>query len=289
MAIYPNIPIGEIIAGFVDYDIDPEPIGHGGTKSAYRILGEESRALKIVREPLPTEPIDGNFSIPERIKRETEAMRRVDHEGVVKILDGPHTTTIGGEQRVWYIEPYYGGGTLADKLVTPWSEQACTALLVCLARAAEALAEQRIVHRDIKPTNIVFDDQGDPILLDLDIAYFRDLSRITGSLESSPLTEAYAAPEQFERRPNPPIDYRTDMFLIGMVAFEAATCHHPFNLGDMAGYYDRLMTGEWERQLLLGRNFSDDFAGVIDRLLQPDVNRRYRQFSHLYAAIGAQT
>ena len=254
-------------------------------KSAFRILGDDQRVLKIVREPLPDEALEGAVSLPERIRREIEGMRAISHPCIVEIVAGPEVRRIEDTSHVWYIEPLFDGGTLADRLTSPWPETRCLDLLRNLTSAAEELANHNIVHRDIKPGNIVFDEFDRPALLDLGIAYFHDLTPLTDNWGQSPMTPTYAAPEQFDIRMNTTIDFRTDLFLIGLVIFEAVTGLHPFNPSDPEGYFERLRRGNFNRAALDSVGASIEVSRILKRLLAPSISRRYRKFEHLYQAI----
>ena len=254
-------------------------------KSAFRILGTDPRVLKIVREPLPDEALEGAVSLPERIRREIEGMREINHPCIVKIIAGPDIREIESRSHVWYIEPLFDGGTLADRLIGPLPQSECLDLLCYLAKAAEELAVHGVVHRDIKPSNIVFDESDRPVLLDLGIAYFKDLTPLTNYWDHSPMTPAYAAPEQFDIRMNTMIDFRTDLFLIGIVVFEALTGLHPFSPSDPDGYFERLRHGHIDRDALDSVGVSTRLSHLLERLLAPSISRRFRLFSHLYEAI----
>ena len=254
-------------------------------KSAFLVIADDPLVLKIVREPLREDALEGAIGLPERIRREIEGMSAISHPGVVQIVAGPGARTIGDGLRVWYIEPFFAGGSLADRLDNPWPEAECVRLLEGLIDAAEALARHNTVHRDIKPSNIVFNASQRPVLLDLGIAYFQDLTPLTDSWGVSPRTPMYAAPEQFEMRMYSSIDFRTDLFLIGLVIFESLTGVHPFNPADPQGYYDRLTSCQWNSDALDNVHASDMMRRILRRLLDPSMSRRYRQFEHLRVEI----
>lgn len=233
-----------VVAAFPELLVEENPLGCGGMKNAYKVTIEgEYAVLKVVREPVSPGDDDGAVSLPERIQREMDGMRAIDHRGIVWVIEGPDVREIDGQPRVWYLEPFYPGGTLTNRLGSPWTKGDVLALVSRLVEAAEVLASHGVVHRDIKPGNIVFDAEDLPVLLDLGIAYFQDLTPLTVGWGQSPRTPSYAAPEQFELRRRTSIDFRTDMFLIGIVAFEALTGRHPFDPSDADGYLDRLADG----------------------------------------------
>lgn len=281
MNIANPLPAADVMAAFREYDVRPTPLGEGGMKSAFLLLADEPLVLKVVREPVQEDPLEGAVGLPERIRREIEGMRAISHPGVVQIVKGPGIRTIGDGLHVWYIEPFFAGGSLADRLDGPWPEAKCARLLRGLVDAAEALARHNTVHRDIKPSNIVFDGSQRPVLLDLGIAYFQDLTPLTDSWGISPRTPMYAAPEQFEMRMHSSIDFRTDLFLIGLVVFESLTGVHPFTPQDSQRYYERLSNCQWNNQALDEVHASDPMRQVLRRMLDPAMSRRYRRFEHL--------
>lgn len=234
--------------------------------------GEEEVVLKVVKEPI-SEP-DAN--LPERLRREIEGMKKINDPHVAKVLEGPSTRQIAGAERVFYLEPFYSGGTLEDKLGEPWDVAAVLELGVGLLAGVSALEAAGIVHRDIKPANIAFDADGRPVLLDLGIAYFVDLTAITEPFGGSPKTPLWAAPEQFEMRSTVVIDSRTDLFQVGMVCFKAATGSHPFEPADN-GYMERLTTGGINTAALQAASLPSDLDQIFRRLLEPAPNRRYRK------------
>ena len=285
MAVPNPVDPAAVVRAFPEFHLEQSPLGEGGTKSAYRIVGGNSRVLKLVRDPIPDDALEGAISIPERIRREIEAMRAISHPGIVQILDGPEVRQVNDCQHLWYIEPLYPGGTLADRLTEPLPEGDCLDLLSALVDAADALAGHRTVHRDIKPTNIVFDDSDRPVLLDLGIAYFQELTPLTESQAPSPKTLMYAAPEQFTTGRYTKFDFRTDLFLIGIVIFQALTGQHPFLDLNPEQYAKRLATGTWDGTALDHVHASPGIRAILSRLLDPSMSRRYRTIEHLRAAI----
>ncbi len=277
-----------VVEAFPEYEVDAAPLGTGGMKNAYRVnIDGTTAVLKVLRDPLEPDDEDGAVTLPARFQREIEIMSSIDHPGIVRVLQGPDVRSIDGALRVWYVEPYYPGGTLADRLGTPWADDAVIDLLAALTGVGTELAEHRVVHRDIKPSNIVYDEADRPVLLDLGIAYFPDLTPLTVDWGWSPRTDRYAAPEQFLRRSYATIDHRTDMFLMGLVAFEARTGAHPFNPEEPAGYVERVMTGTLDVESLTAAQVRPPLQRVLRRLLAPGMSQRYRTYPFLRDALEA--
>jgi serine/threonine protein kinase len=279
-----SLTCAEIAEAFPEYQFVKE-LGDGTFKVACLIEeGSKRKVLKVSKAS-----VDGpDANLPERLRREIEAMKKVGSDHIACVLDGPGVREVAGEDRVFYIEQFYPGGTLAERSDSPWSAEDVVNLMRGLLSAVKALEDAGIVHRDIKPENVVFDAEGKPVLLDLGIAYYRDLSSITEPFGPSPKTPRWAAPELFAMRSTVVIDSRTDLFGVGVVCFEAATGGvHPFNPGEPAHYMERLGGGEIDTQALSDASVPQPLASVLIRLLQPAPNRRYRKVDAALAALGA--
>lgn len=285
MSLSNQVEPAEVLAAFPELNLQLPPLGHGASKSAYRTGDSIQRVLKLIREPLPSDA-HGVAGPPfQRLMREIAAMQRINHPRIVPILAGPQIRVINNRQYLWYIEPLFSGGTLEERLTMLWPEEQCLELLDGLVDGAEVLATSGIVHRDIKPSNIAFDNSDQPVLIDLGIAYFQDLTSLTDSYRASPRTELYAAPEQFIARRYASIDSRTDMYLIGIVFFQALTGVHPFIDSDLEVYRDRLTSGQWDAAALQNVSNNPGTAKLIRRLLDPAMSRRYNTYSDLRTAI----
>jgi serine/threonine protein kinase len=266
--------LADITEAFPEYEILSE-LGDGTFKVACLIEdGGERKVLKVSKAS-----VDGpDANLPERLGREIEAMKQVDCPNIARVLDGPEVREVGGEQRVFYLEQFYSGGTLDKRLGEPWPVEEVVTLIRGLLNAVAALEAAGIVHRDIKPENIVFDDDERPVLLDLGIAYYKDLSSITEPFGSSPKTPRWAAPELFAVRSTVVIDSRTDLFGVGVVGFEAVTGGvHPFHPEDADGYFERLSSGRVDIEALNAASVPPPLSQVLIRLLQGAPNRRFRK------------
>jgi serine/threonine protein kinase len=279
-----SLTCAEIATAFPEYHFVKE-LGDGAFKVACLVEDDgEQKVLKVSKASV--EGLDAN--LPERLRREIEAMKQVDCGNIARVLAGPGVRAVAGEDRVFYIEQFYPGGTLDKRFDSPWAPEEVVALLRGLLTAVKSLEVAGIVHRDIKPENIVFDEAGNPVLLDLGIAYYKDLSSITEPFGASPKTPRWAAPELFAMRSTVVIDSRTDLFGVGVVCFEAATGGvHPFNPDDGVHYMERLTTGQIDTETLSEASVPQALAGVLVRLLQGAPNRRFRKVDAALTALEA--
>lgn len=269
---------GDAQSAFADHELTVPPLGIGGFKVVYRgRCGASDAVIKILKQPIDTAEGERNV-LPDRFARELKAMELVRSPHVVTILEPPSIRKIGESEYLWYMEPHYPGPTLKESLrLGGPSVEAAGQVLHDILVAVEALwTSGRIVHRDIKPANIIWNGDGSLVLLDLGIALHSEMSPLTQSAHPSPSTPLYSAPEQHEIRRVAPIDFRTDLFQIGIVAAEAILGIHPFwtagmSLGD---YFENVENFDSERLVLAGA--PKWMAAMITRLLAPRPAGRFR-------------
>ncbi len=201
-------------------------VGAGGMASIWaaqdQVLGRWV-AIKVLGENLAEQP-----QFVERFEREARLAASLSgHSHVITIYDvGEH------EGRPFIVMEHLSGGTVADRLGSGRRPPPAEAL-EWLRQAASALDfahERGVVHRDVKPQNLLFDDRGRLVVGDLGIARAAFESRLTASGELFG-TAAYMAPEQVDGDPGSPA---SDRYSLGVVAFELLTGTLPFAGGNMA-------------------------------------------------------
>ncbi|WP_341946210.1 protein kinase [Microbacterium sp. LWH11-1.2] len=270
----------ELQAAFTGRSLALPPLGRGSFKVAYFAGDGSDAVVKILTDPLPGDidntEVDASL-LPERFAREVRAMQLTDSPHLGTVLVEPTAVQIGGSRFVTYEEPFYGGGTLADRLsASAMSAPDAESLVVSLLKAVRELWAHDIVHRDIKPGNIMFDGQGNAVLIDPGISLHVGLDDLTDSSQTSPMTLGYSAPEQHEARRYAQIDFRTDHFLVGVVGYCAVTGGHPIlEPGmDRNAFIVKLLS--FDKIDTSGLPCSDRLKQVLARLLAPKPNRRFR-------------
>lgn len=195
--------------------IDEE--GSGSFKRTYKVEDENGGcfALKIFKT--------NNFDV--RTEREIGAMVKCNHPNIAKIIKIDSYI-----ENVYLVEEFFSGGTLAEKMeisllnfseVIKFGEQ--------LISAIEHISLLNLVHRDIKPQNLLFNDDKDSIIL-TDFGLVRDLneSSLTQSFANfGPCTPLFAAPEQLNNDKSL-IDWRTDQFSLAITLAIGFFGYHPF-------------------------------------------------------------
>ncbi len=190
---------------------------HGGMADVY--LGTQlSLARPVAIKVLAADRSQGEETIA-RFEHEARTIARLDHPHIVGIYDVG--TTADG--RLYYTMPYLPRGDLGDRRV---NEAGVVAILRALCGALGYAHDHGIVHRDVKPGNILFDQRDRPLLADFGIALTTlDMSRVTreGSTIGS---GGYMSPEQARGLP---LDGRADLYSLGVVAYELLSGDLPFH------------------------------------------------------------
>src|SRR5215213_5485750 len=193
-------------------------IAHGGMGRVYRALGPngEEVALKLLKADLARDE-----TVRRRFEREARAAQRIVHGHVVPILDvGEHEGT------PYLAQAFVRGGTVGDKIDRegPLSIAEAVTLAVEIGGGLHAIHEVGLVHRDVKPANILLDEQGVCYITDFGLAKDSQGSNLTrpgqavGSLD-------YMAPEQIRADEVGP---QTDVYGLGCVVYCALTGQAPF-------------------------------------------------------------
>jgi serine/threonine protein kinase len=200
-------------------------VGEGAFKETFRIINcEEPMALKVYK------PGSGN----ERNEREIDAMRRCNHPNIAKLF---YINSFESEGQVYLfvLEEFLGGGTLTKRIAESGllSREGLFTLGRQLISAVAHIQQLNLVHRDLKPDNILFrEGSNDAVITDFGIV--RDLQResITQSwFQRGPGTYFFAPPEQLNNEKHL-IDWRTDQFALGVLLSLCTFGEHPYGNTD---------------------------------------------------------
>jgi tetratricopeptide (TPR) repeat protein/predicted Ser/Thr protein kinase len=258
--------IGEHVG---DYTIKSE-LGSGGMGTVYLAdaPGAKRVAVKVFHPHLLDTP--GFF---ERILREADLGRKVDHANVVRTLDADALAVQGKPVRFMVME-YVEGKNLRELLddLGTVPETLLREIAVQAAAGLTAIHDAGIVHRDLKPENIVITDAHEVRIMDLGVAKLQEASvaltkegRFAGSLP-------YAAPEQFRKDEVGP---RADLYSLGVLLYELATGQNPFRSDDIPSVIQAHLAEQPPRAHERNPDLSLFFAEVVATLLAKQPADRF--------------
>jgi diguanylate cyclase (GGDEF)-like protein len=243
-------------------------LGRGAHSVVYKgKLDEDVVAVK-VRKAKPREDDDRGMR---RYRREAAVLARFHHPGLASIIEAGELSADG---RSYLIMEYVSGPTL-DKVIAErgkLEEDRLVDIAITVAGALEQVHRHGVVHRDIKPGNILVRDEDGAIkLIDFGFA-----ARTVDEEQSSSVvgTFKYSAPEQTGMLKRP-VDGRADLYSLGVVLYECATGRPPFEADD-ASELIRLHAVERPASILQQNDrISKGLARIIERLLEKDPDDRY--------------
>ena len=192
--------------------------GMGEVFLAVDPLVKRKVAVKLLKRVLCDEP-----ETRHRFIKEAEAVAGLEHPAIVPIYDfGEH------DDQLYFVMRYVSGGTLKSKLVDgPMPMREVAKVVERMADALEAAHAHNLVHRDVKPANILFDTDGTSYLSDFGIVKSEKAVDQTGhGRDAAWARTAYISPEQAMSNP---LDGRSDVYSLGVVAYHAITGAPPFS------------------------------------------------------------
>ena len=208
---------------FGDYIVE-KLLGKGGMGAVYlvRASGGERYAVKVM---FP-EMVKKGSDYRKRFAREAEFAMKIKHKNLISVYD------VGEDPETGYcyiIMDYVPGGSVKDRLAAKGALPIAEAVSIAaqIALALEVAHRHGVIHRDIKPDNIMFDADGTPKLADLGVAKFTDDEHKTTVTTTGMIigTPAYMAPEQMMDSHH--IDARADIYALGVVLYEMLTGKRP--------------------------------------------------------------
>jgi eukaryotic-like serine/threonine-protein kinase len=210
--------IGELIGG--RYEVE-DLVGTGGMSSVYRARDtvlERHVALKILHQHFTSDP-----EYVERFRREARAIARLNHPNIVTVIDRGEL-----DSHQFIVFEHVAGENLKDfvRRRGPLAVHDALALTSQIARGLAFAHEHGVVHRDVKPQNVLLDEGGTAKVTDFGIA--RSIEPAEGLTETGTLlgTSEYISPEQAAGRK---VDARSDQYSLGVVLYELLTGETPYS------------------------------------------------------------
>ena len=288
-----------------------DELGRGGQAVVYLAEHRELHrrvALKVLHATVFD---DGSGKRLTRFRREAEVAARLDHPDICCVFEAGESDGLA-----WIAMRYVQGETLAQKIADSRGKSApstrvvalpdssgsgqappptsstkpgapsgvpargelfrAVALIERVARALHTAHEQGLIHRDIKPGNIMVTGDGNPVLLDFGMASDEDSQELSltqpGDLMGTPY---YMSPEQLLAK-RIPLDRRTDIYSLGVTLYECVTLRRAFDAPTRGDLYQRIIAQASPDPRRINRDIPADLKVVIEAAIDRDRSRRYR-------------
>ncbi|MEK6226154.1 MAG: serine/threonine-protein kinase [Chloroflexota bacterium] len=252
-------------------------IGGGGMADVFRAHDrtlDRDVAVKLMRPAFATDP-----EFVERFHREAEALGAIDHPNIVRVLD--YGASADGP---YIVMELVSGGTLRDLMRTRGrvDQYAAAEIVAAIADGLEAAHVRGVLHRDLKPDNVLLDGEGRPKVADFGIARLAAATAITRTGEVLG-TPQYLAPEQMS---GDVVDERADVYALGVILYEMLTGTQPTGGTTPSEIVSRRLRVDPRPPSRLVA-LAPALNGLVLRALARDPARRVRRAADLRTALLA--
>jgi serine/threonine-protein kinase len=251
-------------------------LGDGGMATVYYAIHtalDRPVVLKVLHQHLARDT-----GMRERFRREAETAAQLVHPHICNIIDFGMT-----DRHVYIVMPYMSRGTLGDRIVgqRTLSPEVTASIGAQIASALDYAHRHGLVHRDIKPDNILFDEDENAVVTDFGIATAHFRSRMTGSGHVMG-TPHYMSPEQARGRL---LDGRSDLYTVGVVLYETLLGFVPFDGADIYSISSKHLNETAASPDIVDSRIPAELAAIVMRCLEKDPLDRYQRGNDLADAL----
>ncbi len=256
-----------------------EKVGEGGMGTVY--LAEDRQLNRRVALKMPHFQEGEDTTNIDRFYREARVAAGIEHPNLCPVYD------VGQIDGIHYLTMPYIDGTPLSRMVRgghPWPPRQAAQLVRQLAQAIHYLHQRGVMHRDLKPGNIMIRLEGDPVLMDFGLAraFNSDSQRITATA-SSVGTPAYMSPEQI-LNDRAALGPGTDIYALGVILYELLSGQLPFT-GPPALVYGQILHADPQRPSTLQPGIPPALDGICMRALAKKVEQRFRSMEDFAFAL----
>src|SRR5436309_1950747 len=252
-----------------------EEVGRGGMGVIYRARQRHSHRIVAVKRVLSYHA--DSHETRERFRREAEAAASLDHPNILPIYEVSESE----DGLPFFSMKFATGGSLHGAAPSLRSEQRkCLQLMAKVARATEYAHGRGILHRDLKPGNILLDHRGEPMVSDFGLAKWIDANKdLTKSLTTFG-TPGYIAPEQAERTADD-LSPAADVYSLGAILFDLLTGRPPFLGANALSVIRQASETTAPKLRSLAHSHDRDLETICARCLERDPKARYQSAGDL--------
>ena len=259
-------------------------IGQGGMAKVY-LAENASRnpprvAIKVLDEFLGSEP-----EYQKRFKREAYICSQLSHPNIVKVFNYGLT-----ESCQYIVMEYVDGRDLGDciKNGRNFSIANIASMIVSIASGLEAAHQKNVIHRDLKPQNILLTGTGIPKITDFGIAKIKTMSHLTEVGEKIMGTTLYMSPEQI--RGSKDIDNRSDIYSLGVVFYELLVGYNPYNPSASTPPYTVMNDILYKSPPQIRRaDIPDYLISIVNKCMAKERMHRFKNAAELIYSIKNHT
>jgi Tol biopolymer transport system component len=253
-------------------------LGAGGMGTVYRALDtrlNRSVAVKFLADDL------ADADARRRFQREAQTASALNHPHILTVLDAGEL-----DGRQYLVTEYIDGGTLREWMTGPHEWRECVEVLIGVADAVASAHDAGILHRDVKPENILLTRSGYAKLADFGLAKLRETAVPEDAATVADMrtragvivgTAAYMSPEQAIGKP---LDQRSDIFSFGIVLYEALAGHRPFAGASPPDVRDAILRAIPSP---LPEHLPAPLRSIVTHALEKELTHRYRSMREVVA------
>lgn len=257
------------------------PLGQGGMATVYRGRGSDGRAVAVKVISTETETVEFRT----RFEREIQVSHTLKHPNVVEVLSWGQD-----EQRVYLVLELIDGRSLRDLLPAEgFPLEQAVKLSESICAALEYAHDKGVVHRDLKPDNVMVTQEGRVKLMDFGLARDHEVQTVTMTGQALG-TPNYMPPEQvLEKASKATLNPRSDQYSLAVTVYELLCGGLPYNGENAVAVIGKHMYDQPESLLARRPDLPAPVEGVIFRALAKDPQARYASVAEFRQALRAAT
>jgi serine/threonine protein kinase len=254
-------------------------LGEGGMGAVY--LAEDTQLARQIALKVPHFRDETDTTVIERFHREAKVAAGIEHPGICPVYD------IGQIDGIHYLTmPFIDGVQLSRKVRpdSPFPPGEAARLVCRLALAVQTMHDRGVIHRDLKPGNVLLRPDGEPVVMDFGLARsFSGVDRLTAT-GAQVGTPAYMSPEQIMGQQEE-LGPATDIYSLGVILFELLTGRVPFT-GPIHAVYNQILHGEMPSPSRLRPELSPQLDAICHKAMAKDQAQRFASMTELAAALS---